>query len=572
MGLSSTYYRYVIELQDRFSKQLKLAGYQASNTYNKLQSQQNNLNKSAQNYGSIMKSLIPIITVASVAQLGKKAIQNWEEQQAAIENVKAGLLSTSNAAGKSLEQLIKQSEILQSQTIFGDESILQNVTAQFLTFTNISGKAFDRAQQAALDVSSKLYGTKASAESLRTISIQLGKALNDPVSNLSALSRSGIQFSEQQEELIKQLWKSGQQAKAQSLILDELNRQYGGAANAIANTDYGRAIQSQNRIGDSFERIGQLIAPLKLKFTVFLEKVVKLFVQLLEWIQRNKNIILIFAGAIGSAIIAFKSIILIQKSVIAIMAVYKTIVFTVTAFTRGWAVAQRVLNIALLANPIGLIIAAVTALAVAFYIAWQKCATFRGTLFALWNTIKLVGQSIKNVFLQTIKDLLLGFKQLGLAFVALIKGKFSEAAKLAGQGIANISVINPIRNAVKGAKSIGTEFGEKWQEGFEKGKNYKPKGIKIPGITSIGNMTGINGVSGMTGMNNTGLNTELQTASTGITEGGARPTNITINLQKLNEKIEIHTTNIRDGIANIEEQFVEMFLRVLNSSAKLTTQ
>ena len=83
---------------------------------------------------------------------------------------------------------------LQNKTLFGDEVILKDATAQLLTFTNITGENFGRTQEAALDLATRLDGD------LKSASIQLGKALNDPVANLSALSRSGIQFSEDQKK------------------------------------------------------------------------------------------------------------------------------------------------------------------------------------------------------------------------------------------------------------------------------------------------------------------------------------------------------------------------------------
>jgi tape measure domain-containing protein len=69
----------------------------------------------------------------------------------------------------------------------------------------------------------------------------------------------------------------------------------------------------------------------------------------------------------------------------------------------------------------------------------------------------------------------------------------------------------------------------------------------------------------------TDLNFATETANN-IISGGSRPTNITINLQKLNEKIEVSTTNLSEGVKDIENQFIEMFLRVLNSSQKLAVQ
>jgi hypothetical protein len=189
---------------------------------------------------------------AQVVSFMRGSIDLFREQEKAVAQVEAGLKSTGNQAGFTAKELQKMASDLQKQTIFGDEEILKDATAQLLTFTNISGEQFDRTQQAALDLATRLDGD------LKSASIQLGKALNDPVANLSALSRSGIQFSESQKAVIKDLTESGRLAEAQTLILDELNKQYGGSAKAAAEAD-GGIQQLKNAIGDAREEFGKYI-------------------------------------------------------------------------------------------------------------------------------------------------------------------------------------------------------------------------------------------------------------------------------------------------------------------------
>jgi hypothetical protein len=173
-------------------------------------------------------------------------------QEKAVAQVQAGLLSTGNQVGFTLDELKKKAIALQNETLFGDEEILQSVTAQLLTFTNIAGEQFDRTQQAALDLATRLDGD------LKSASIQLGKALNDPVKGLSALAKSGIQFSSDQKEMIKTLTEAGKITEAQTLILDELEKQYGGSAAAAAEAD-GGITQLSNAFNDAREVLGGLI-------------------------------------------------------------------------------------------------------------------------------------------------------------------------------------------------------------------------------------------------------------------------------------------------------------------------
>lgn len=237
---------YVINLRDKFSKKLS-----------KVQKRSNSFGKSM---GSLKGKLIAALSGYAVMRAFKTLLDAFDKQAVAVGQVEQGLISTGRTVGFTLEQLTKQAIRFQRNTIFGDETILQGVTAQLLTFTNITGTAFYRTQKAVMDVTSRLYGAQANAESLRGTSIMLGKALNDPVANLGALSRAGIQFSDSQKEVIKKFAQTNQIAKAQEIILNELANQYGGSAAAIAKAGMGTAKQTKAAWGDIKETLGKGVA------------------------------------------------------------------------------------------------------------------------------------------------------------------------------------------------------------------------------------------------------------------------------------------------------------------------
>ena len=217
---------------------------------------QRNTRRSFGNIEKLGKNLSMAVTLP-MAAMAATSVQAFREQEKAIAQVNAGLKSTAGQVGFTSKELQKMASNLQKNTLFGDEQILKDATAQLLTFTNITGQQFDRTQQAALDLATRLDGD------LKGASIQLGKALNDPVANLSALSRSGIQFSDDQKKVIKSLAETGRLAEAQTLILDELNKQYGGSAEAAAEAD-GGITQLKNAFGDLQEEIGGVVMKLSL--------------------------------------------------------------------------------------------------------------------------------------------------------------------------------------------------------------------------------------------------------------------------------------------------------------------
>ena len=187
------------------------------------------------------KTMTMGLTLPLVA-LGKVSIDAFDAQQKAIAQVEAGLKSTGNQVGITSDKLQQMAADLQKKTLFGDEEILKDATAQLLTFTNITGTEFAKTQEIALDLATRLDGD------LKSASIMLGKALNDPVANLSALSRAGIQFSTEQKATINALVETNDLAGAQTIILAELEKQYGGSAEAAALAGTGPIKQLQNEL------------------------------------------------------------------------------------------------------------------------------------------------------------------------------------------------------------------------------------------------------------------------------------------------------------------------------------
>lgn len=299
---------------------------------------QRRLKSFGKNTKALGKSLSIGLT-APLAIMGATSVRAFQVQAKAIAQVEAGLKSTGSQAGFTSKQLQAMASDLQSKTLFGDETILKDATAQLLTFTNISGEQFARTQAAALDLATRLDGD------LKGASIQLGKALNDPVANLSALSRSGIQFSDEQKAVIKTMAETGRLAEAQTLILDELNRQYGGSAEAAAEAD-GGFTQLANSFGDLQEAIGQQLIPILRPLVDWLTQTVAKLQETPDSFKRAAVVIGLVAGAIGPLLVVIPSLI---------------------GGVRALRGAMLLLNTAMLTNPFFLAAAAIAAVGVAMY-------------------------------------------------------------------------------------------------------------------------------------------------------------------------------------------------------------
>lgn len=166
-----------------------------------------------------------------------KNAQNEQAQLAAV------LKSTGQAAGYSLDQLNKMASGLSNASIFSEGDINQAQT-RLLSYTGVVGEEFPRALQSVIDMSARLgMSVEQSAETI-------GKALDVPSQGLTALSKQGFRFTEDQKKLVEQLEAAGKTAEAQGIILNALESAYGGAAEAARGT-LGGALQAlQNQIDD----------------------------------------------------------------------------------------------------------------------------------------------------------------------------------------------------------------------------------------------------------------------------------------------------------------------------------
>ncbi|MDP2336059.1 MAG: phage tail length tape measure family protein, partial [Bacteroidota bacterium] len=255
------------------------------------------LDKAARQMQKVGESMSKYITAPLVA-MATVSVMAWDKQAKAQAQVEAGLRSTGNAAGFTKDQLFAMASELQNKTLFGDEEILQKATAQLLTFTNVAGEQFAKAQMAAMNLATRLDGD------LKMSAIMVGKALNDPIKGLTAMGKAGVQFTETQKGAIKALWETGQAAAAQNMILAELEKQYGGSAEA-AVIGAGKIVQLKNSVGDLMEEFGRIIMDYITPFIDHMRDMIKGFQGLDEGTKRTIVVIAGLAAAIGPVLFIF---------------------------------------------------------------------------------------------------------------------------------------------------------------------------------------------------------------------------------------------------------------------------
>lgn len=179
---------------------------------------------------------------------GVLAYRELSAGERALAQTQAVIESTGGAARRSVDDIVELSHSLSELTSIDDEPI-QEAANTLLTFRQIAGDTFDEATAATLDLS------VAMDRDLRSSAVMVGRALNDPIRGMAALTRVGVQFTDEQRAAIEAMVAFGDTAGAQRLILEELNAEFGGSAEALGGTVTGRL----NRLKNKMEELGASI-------------------------------------------------------------------------------------------------------------------------------------------------------------------------------------------------------------------------------------------------------------------------------------------------------------------------
>ena len=218
------------------------------------------------------------------------------ERQANVAALTNGLKKLGRGE-QDLQRLKNAADELGKATLFDQEQFTQGF-ALLTSFQSIGVESFERVAEAAADVAT-LTG-----QDVNSSLLQLAKALQDPVRGLTALSRSGTQFTDQQKEQIKALVESGKELEAQNFILEEIEKQYANAARAAGSAGYSGAVDS---LGESFrdfqERLATGVEPAVIGATKALSDLFDIFAKIPTPVGQAA----LGIGATATAIIALKA-------------------------------------------------------------------------------------------------------------------------------------------------------------------------------------------------------------------------------------------------------------------------
>ena len=193
-----------------------------------------------------------VLAITGLIAAFKGLVQASNRAEQAVAKFDALVQATGGAAGLTTSQLELMAREFAQSTLFSVQQ-MRDAQSVLLTFKAVAGDAFGRTISVATDIAT-VMGTD-----VKSATLQLGKALEEPRVGLSMLRRSGISFTQAQKELIFSLADTNENAKAMSEILDIIEGQLQGVATAAAGKG------PTTTLSGAFDELGR-------KFTLFQEE------------------------------------------------------------------------------------------------------------------------------------------------------------------------------------------------------------------------------------------------------------------------------------------------------------
>lgn len=248
-------------------------------------------------FGAIKQGLEDIVTS------GAEAERTTAQLNSAMESTGAAARGITLGALNDLAAQISNLTPIEDDAVAATEAML-------LTFTNIGGDVFPMAIKSITDMATAMNsGATPSMEQLTTTAIQVGKALQDPITGATALKKVGVDLDDSQKALIQTMMAANDTAGAQGVILQELQKEFGGSAEMAGTTFSGQVEILRNKLDNLKEDIGMALLPALTKLmeagqplvTMFFEAVGKALPPIIDGLTNLVDVVMDIGTSMAGA-------------------------------------------------------------------------------------------------------------------------------------------------------------------------------------------------------------------------------------------------------------------------------
>lgn len=384
--------------------------------------------------------------IAAAGLFAKQSIDGAKVQLKVEKMLETNMKRTSNASASQIQAIKDEASALQGLGIVGDEVALAG--ASQLAVYGLKSDQIKKLMPNLNDMLAKEKGFNGTQEDSIGMADVIGKAM---AGKTKGLLKYGVQLTAAEEKVFKTM----KQEQKLNFISKKLTASIGGTNKALRETDEGKIVAANNAWGDMKEEVGKKLMPYLGNLAVWFEKkipsiqelilgtvdkVEQLIMKIDPYVTQIKQMFgslwdkgkpaleefkdILLEGA-GQAIDIAQSIIdnwdrisPIVYTVVGALAAYKTVMFISSAYTlamvgamklkaiwdgiqaartKGLTIQQIALNVAMSANPIGIVITAIAALVGIGWMLYKNWDLVKAKTLQLWEMLdnNPIGRVIK---------------------------------------------------------------------------------------------------------------------------------------------------------------------------------
>ena len=319
----------------------------------------------------------------SQLQAGMKNLADAYAVQEVAETKLATVMQQRMGATDAEIQSIKDLASTQQELgVIGDEVQLSGAQ-QIATFLNEKA-SLETLLPAMNNLLAQQKGLNATTQDAVTVGNLMGKVMQGQT---SALTRVGITFDEAEEKVLKY----GTEQERAAMLAQVITNNVGEMNAQLAQTESGKQQQLVNTLGDMKEQLGGLVNG-ALPFVTIAAHSTTALTSITTLVTGIKTLSTTLYASVKAFAASTVAMVKNKGAALATAAAQKI----VSAATTAWTAVQKVLNLVLTMNPIGLIITAIGALVTALIAAYNNCEGFRQICDKVWEAIKPLANAIMN--------------------------------------------------------------------------------------------------------------------------------------------------------------------------------
>ncbi len=194
---------------------------------------------------------------SQMISFGKECITLFDTQARSEQRLETLMMNVKGTTLENVNAMKKYAGELQGITTIGDEATIQGAS-QLATF-QLQSSTIKTLLPSLQDLAVSQYGVSVSGDQMQSMANLMGKVMTGSV---SALTRYGVTLSEAQKKTLKE----GNETERAAMLVEVLKQNFGGLAEAMANTPEGKIVQIKNAWGDMQEVIGGKLYPVVTTF------------------------------------------------------------------------------------------------------------------------------------------------------------------------------------------------------------------------------------------------------------------------------------------------------------------